>query len=69
MLISFVVMPSAENRTLVVGVTALGGRYSDSIPTFAAGVLIATLPALLIHLFFQQHIADGITAGFHEGLT
>jgi ABC-type glycerol-3-phosphate transport system permease component len=66
-LISLVMMPSAENRTLMVGVTALRGQYSDNIPTFAAGVLIAALPVLLIYLFFQRQIADGITAGSTKG--
>jgi multiple sugar transport system permease protein len=51
----------------VVGVTALRGRYSESIPTFAACVLIATLPVLPIYLFFQQHLAAGITAGAMKG--
>lgn len=66
-LISLVMMPSAENRTLMVGVAALRGQYSDNIPTFAAGVLIAALPVLFIYLFFQRQIADGITAGSTKG--
>ena len=31
-LLSLLVMPSAEHRTLVVGVTASRGQYSDDIP-------------------------------------
>ncbi|MFW6693125.1 carbohydrate ABC transporter permease [Streptomyces sp. MAR4 CNX-425] len=66
-LISLLMMPSAEHRTLMVGVTSLRGQYSDDIPTFASGVLIAALPVLVIHLFFQRQIADGITAGATKG--
>jgi multiple sugar transport system permease protein len=66
-LIALLVMPSAEHRTLMVGVTSLRGQYSDNIPTFAAGVLIAALPMLLIYLFFQRHIAEGVTAGSTKG--
>ncbi|WP_407562290.1 carbohydrate ABC transporter permease [Streptomyces sp. 184] len=66
-LISLLVMPSAEHRTLMVGVTSLRGQYSDDIPTFASGVLIAALPVLVIYLFFQRQIADGITAGATKG--
>ncbi|RIQ18966.1 carbohydrate ABC transporter permease [Jiangella rhizosphaerae] len=66
-LISLLLMPSADHRTLMVGVTALRGQYSDNIPTFAAGVLIAALPVLLIYLFFQRQIADGVTAGSTKG--
>ncbi|WP_238598130.1 carbohydrate ABC transporter permease [Saccharothrix sp. ALI-22-I] len=66
-LISLLMMPSAENRTLMVGVTSLRGQYSDDIPTFASGVLIAAVPVLLVYLFLQRQIADGVTAGATKG--
>ncbi|MFY1699105.1 MULTISPECIES: carbohydrate ABC transporter permease [unclassified Solwaraspora] len=66
-LIALLLMPSAENRTLMVGVTALRGQYSDDIPTFASGVLIAAAPVLVIYLFLQRQIADGVAAGATKG--
>ncbi|MEU7476838.1 carbohydrate ABC transporter permease [Lentzea sp. NPDC042327] len=66
-LIALLVMPSAEHRTLMVGVTSLRGQYSDDIPTFASGVLIAAVPVLLVYLFLQRQIADGVTAGSTKG--
>jgi multiple sugar transport system permease protein len=66
-LIALLMMPSAEHRTLMVGVTSLRGQYSADIPAFAAGVLIAALPVLLLYLVFQRQIAAGITAGATKG--
>ncbi|MGC7100812.1 carbohydrate ABC transporter permease [Amycolatopsis lurida] len=66
-LIALLLMPSAGNRTLMVGVTSLRGQYSDNIPVFAAGVLIAAVPVLVVYLFFQRHIAEGVTAGSTKG--
>ena len=66
-LISLLVMPSAEHRTLMVGVTSLRGQYSADIPTFASGVLIAAVPVLIVYLIFQRQITDGITAGSTKG--
>ncbi|NUR90937.1 MAG: carbohydrate ABC transporter permease [Nonomuraea sp.] len=66
-LIALLTMPSPEHRTLMVGVTALRGQYSDDIPTFSSGVLIAAVPVLAIYLVFQRQIADGITAGSTKG--
>jgi multiple sugar transport system permease protein len=66
-LISLLMMPSPEHRTLMVGVTSLRGQYADDIPTFASGVLIAALPVLVLYLFFQRQIADGVTAGSTKG--
>ena len=66
-LMALVMMPSADHRTLMVGVTSLRGQYSDDIPTFASGVLIAAIPVLLIYLFLQRQIADGVAAGSTKG--
>ncbi|MGZ0152952.1 carbohydrate ABC transporter permease [Kribbella sp. WER1] len=66
-LISLLVMQSEQHRTLMVGVTALRGQYSDDIPLFAGGVLVAALPVIAIYLFFQRQITDGVTAGSTKG--
>lgn len=66
-LISLLMMPSADHRTLMVGITSLRGQYSADIPTFAAGVLIAGLPVLVTYLFLQRQIADSVTAGATKG--
>ncbi|MEV4459106.1 carbohydrate ABC transporter permease [Microbispora sp. NPDC004025] len=66
-LISLLMMPSPEHRTLMIGVNSLRGQYSDDIPTFASGVLIAAVPVLMIYLFLQRRIADGVTAGSTKG--
>jgi multiple sugar transport system permease protein len=66
-LIALLMMPSAQHRTLMVGVTSLRGQYSDDIPTFASGVLIAAVPVLAVYLIAQRQIADGVTAGSTKG--
>jgi len=66
-LIALLMMPSAEHRTLMVGVTTLRGQYSNDIPTFAAGVLIAAVPVMMAYLIFQRQIADAVTAGATKG--
>ncbi|MFI9005713.1 carbohydrate ABC transporter permease [Actinosynnema sp. NPDC053489] len=66
-LISLLVMPSADHRTLMVGVTSLRGQYSGDIPVFASGVLVAAVPVLVVYLFLQRRIADGVTAGATKG--
>jgi ABC-type glycerol-3-phosphate transport system permease component len=66
-LIALLMAPSAEHRTLMVGVTSLRGQYTADVPTFASGVLIAAVPVLVIYLFLQRQIADGVTAGSTKG--
>ena len=66
-LIALLMMPSADHRTLMTGVTSLRGQYSSDIPMFAAGVLIAAVPVLAIYLVFQRQIAEAVTAGSMKG--
>jgi ABC-type glycerol-3-phosphate transport system permease component len=66
-LIALLMMPSSQHRTLMVGVTSLRGQYSNDIPTFAAGVLIAAIPVLAVYLIFQRQIAEAVTAGSTKG--
>jgi multiple sugar transport system permease protein len=66
-LVALLVMQSSDHRTLMVGITALRGQYSSDIPTFAAGVLIAAVPMLLVYLVFQRQITEGVTAGSTKG--
>lgn len=66
-LISLLMMPSPEHRTLMIGVNSLRGQYSDDIPTFASGVLLAAVPVLMVYLFLQRQIAAGVTAGSTKG--
>ena len=66
-LIALLVMRSPDHRTVMIGVTTLRGQYSDDIPTFAAGVLIAAVPVLATYLFLQRRIADAVTAGATKG--
>jgi multiple sugar transport system permease protein len=66
-LIALLMMPSSEHRTLMVGITSLRGQYSNDIPTFATGVLIAAGPVLAVYLVFQRRIGEAITAGSTKG--
>lgn len=66
-LMALLMMPSAQHRTLMIGVTSLRGQYTADVPTFASGVLIAAVPVLAVYLFFQRRIADAVTAGSTKG--
>lgn len=66
-LIALLIMQSPQNRTVMVGVSALRGQYPDNVPTYIAGVLLAVLPIILVYLVFQRQISAGVTAGATKG--
>jgi multiple sugar transport system permease protein len=56
-----------RNRTLMVGISALKGQYSDQIPLFTAGVVIAAAPIVVLYVIFQRRIVSGIAVGAVKG--
>ncbi|WP_243229087.1 carbohydrate ABC transporter permease [Microbacterium sp. CIAB417] len=66
-LIALLIMQSPQNRTVMVGVSALRGQYPDNVPTYIAGVLLAVLPIIVVYLIFQRQITAGVTAGATKG--
>ena len=64
-LISLLVMQ--KHRTLMVGISALKGQYSDQIPLFTAGIVIAAAPIVVLYILFQRRIVSGIAVGAVKG--
>ncbi|MEP7241512.1 MAG: carbohydrate ABC transporter permease [Devosia sp.] len=56
-----------KNRTLMVGISALKGQYSDEIPLFTAGIVIAAAPIVILYVIFQRRIVSGIAVGAVKG--
>ena len=64
-LISLLVMQ--KDRTLMVGITALKGQYSNNIPLLAAGIVLAAAPIVTLYVVFQRRIVSGIVVGAVKG--
>ncbi len=56
-----------KNRTLMVGIAALKGQFSDQIPLFTAGIVIAAAPIVILYVIFQRRIVSGIAVGAVKG--
>jgi ABC-type glycerol-3-phosphate transport system permease component len=58
-----VLLQDMSKRTVMVALASLLSRYSGD-PTFQfAGLVLATIPAIIIYAIFQQYIIKGISAG------
>ena len=51
----------------MVGVTVFQGRYATNIPALMAGMVLTTLPMLLLFVFGQRFFIRGLTAGAVKG--
>ncbi|NMD46453.1 MAG: carbohydrate ABC transporter permease [Propionibacterium sp.] len=55
---------SEQNFTLPLGLVSLQGKLgSGSVATVLAGVIISMIPALLVFVFGQKPLREGLTAG------
>jgi ABC-type glycerol-3-phosphate transport system permease component len=67
LLLALVFLPDEEKRTLMVGVTVFQSRYNLDVPLTMAGMLLASIPMVLLYLFGQRLFIRGLTAGAVKG--
>lgn len=64
-LISLLVLQ--DERTLMVGITALRGEYTTNVPLLSAGIVLAAAPIVILYVLFQRRIVAGIATGAVKG--
>jgi ABC-type glycerol-3-phosphate transport system permease component len=67
LLIALVLLPQDDTRTLMVGVTIFGSRYNRDVPIAMAGMLMASIPMILVYLVGQRYFIQGLVAGAVKG--
>jgi len=67
LLTALVLLNRDELRTLMVGITVFGSRYNSEVPVSMAGMLLASLPMLVLYLFGQRFFIRGLVAGAVKG--
>jgi ABC-type glycerol-3-phosphate transport system permease component len=63
LLIALVFLQKESLRTLVVGITLFKSRYSLNVPVIMAGLVLVTLPMVILYVFGQRRLVDGLLAG------
>jgi raffinose/stachyose/melibiose transport system permease protein len=58
-----ILLQSMDKRTVMVALAALLSRYSGDPPYQFAGLVLATIPAILVYAIFQRYIIKGISLG------
>ena len=63
LLIALVFMQRDELKTLMVGIASMRSRNYVDIPVTMAGLLIATIPIVVVYMFGQRYFIRGLTGG------
>jgi ABC-type glycerol-3-phosphate transport system permease component len=67
LLLALVFLPKDEMRTLMVGITAFKSKLNLDVPVTMAGLLLTTLPMLVLYIAFQRFFIRGLTEGATKG--
>ena len=67
LLIALILLPDDNLRTLMVGITLFGGRFSNDVPMAVAGMLMAALAMFLLYVVGQRYFIHGMVAGAIKG--
>ena len=59
--------PNREHWTLPFGIVQLQGIFQTDWPPMMAIVVVATLPIVILYLFFQRYFVEGIAAAGVKG--
>ncbi len=66
--IASVILQTSRHQTLSVGLfNFIGGQYAQYWGPFAAGVLLAAIPVVILFLSLQKFIVQGLTQGAVKG--
>jgi ABC-type glycerol-3-phosphate transport system permease component len=63
LLIALVFMQKDNLKTLMVGISSMRSRNYVDIPATMAGLLIATIPIVIVYMFGQRYFIRGLTSG------
>ncbi len=66
-LFALVFASKPELRTLPIGIFNVIGQYFTDYPVFFAGLMVATLPIVVVYMFTVRYIIRGVGAGAVKG--
>lgn len=55
-----IVNPKPDKRTLAAGIDSLRGQFTTEWPILMAGATLASVPMIVVYLFFQRQFIEGI---------
>jgi len=67
LLFPLLLLKTNTNFTLPLALLSFSGEYQTNYPVIFAGVLLASIPVVVLYLFLQKYFIAGLTAGAVKG--
>jgi raffinose/stachyose/melibiose transport system permease protein len=62
-----VFISDAKYKTLTVGIQSLAGQYTTEWGPIGAGLMVATIPTLIIYAFMSKKVQESLVVGAVKG--
>ena len=66
-LLPLIVLSDNRRHTLLLSTSGLFGQYSNDWSAILSALILAAIPAIILYVFFQKNILDGISDGAMKG--
>jgi ABC-type glycerol-3-phosphate transport system permease component len=63
LILALMLLPDEQKRTLTASVAMVRGRFVTNQPLLMTGLLVITLPTIIVLIIFSQYLVKGISAG------
>ena len=63
LILALLLLPDEEKRTITSAVSMVVGRFTTNQPLLMAGLLMSSLPTVVVLILFSQYLVKGISAG------
>ena len=67
LMFAVVFISDAKYKTLTVGIQSLAGQYTIDWGVIGAGLVVATIPTLIVYIFMSKKVQDSLVVGALKG--
>jgi len=67
LMFAVVFISDTKYKTLTVGIQSLAGQYTIDWGAIGAGLVVATIPTLIVYIFMSKQVQDSLIAGAIKG--
>jgi raffinose/stachyose/melibiose transport system permease protein len=67
LMFAVVFISDTKYKTLTVGIQSLAGQYTIDWGAIGAGLVVATIPTLIVYIFMSQKVQDSLVVGALKG--
>ena len=67
LMFAVVFISDSKYKTLTVGIQSLAGQYTIDWGAIGAGLVVATIPTLIVYIFMSKKVQDSLIAGAIKG--